>query len=642
MPNLVGRLQDDDQVAELVNLLCQTAIDAPGLVASLVPKLAVLLDALDLAGLRRWIITGLRLYPDRPDLLLSYFELADPAAQQSLHAELRGSQFAAKRDQLQYYLAGFGLTEIRLKTHPSKHLDQLPQRPAVSDAVLLFPDHYLAIEGSERGDLYRAAAAHAIAHLCYSPRHRLVGNRKPMLIAVMSLIEDARVERRMTQHYPGLHSLWGRFHVATRANAGLGFAAFAARLARALHDPQYADENHWVNKGRDLFESLADRLEDVAAFDKVGKILANDLGQMRMPFDPERYRVEPAYRDDNTVLWEFNEDHPPSDDQEMLARESVKVEPDHLDAVTVMRVSAIEIDERPHTEYAEWDYRIEALRDKWTTVIDDARGDNDGRVRGPEASHRARRRPPLEGLARVPDRSIRLSRQHEGDELDLNAVVDSVIQWRGHLYPDPRIFRRHGRRRRNAAVILLLDFSESTNDFVPGTFTSVLDVEKRAATMIAESLDLSHDRIALHGFASNGRKEVHYVHIKDFDEPFGACQKEYLQNQPGSLSTRIGAALRHATACLVPENADRKVILLLTDGEPSDIDVYEKRYLVEDAHHAVSMAALQGVRTFCLTLDKHADPYVRRIFGARNYQIIENADAFIAKIGRTLASVVAN
>lgn len=638
---LAGRILDDGEMAELINLLSQPEIAAPGLVASLVPRIAVLLETLDLSGLRRWIMTGLGLYPHRPDLLLKYFELVDPAAQKSLDAEARGGRLTLRRSELQHYLAGFGLAGITVKSHSSEPLNQWPPRVAISDAVLLFPSHYLAIEGSDRGDIYRAAAAHALAHLYFSPRHRPVGNRKPLLIAVMSLIEDARIERLMVQRYPGFQGLWGKFHVATRANSGLGFAAFASRLARALHDPEYADDNHWVLRGRELFEAEGSRLEDVTAFDRIGKILANDLGQMRMPFDPEQYRVEPAYRDDNTILWDFSEDRPSSDDQEILACEAVKFEPDRVDTEAVMNTSPISVEERPCTRYAEWDYRIEVLREDWATVVDIAQVDNDVCSRGavPKA---ARRRGRLQGAVRVPDRSIRLSRLHEGDDLDLNAAVDSVIQRRSNVHPDPRIFQRHGRRRRDAAVLMLLDLSESTNDFFPGSFIPILDVEKQAATLVAESLDISHDRIALHGFASNGRQEVNYMHIKDFDEPFGVRQKDCLHAQTGRLSTRMGAALRHAAACLVQEPADRKVILLLTDGEPSDIDVSDKRYLVEDARQAVSLAALQGVRTFCLTLDRHADPYVRRIFGARNYQIVESADAFVGKIGRTLVGVIAS
>ncbi|MEM5370732.1 VWA domain-containing protein [Paraburkholderia azotifigens] len=639
-----GRSWADDDLIELVDLLHQTAIDKPRLAASLVSKLAVLLEALDLAGLKRWIVTGLRLYPNRLDLLGGYFDLTDPAAQAGLRAEAKGCLFSTRQLQLQHYLGGFGLVDFALKPLVAPRFDPLPQRLVISDAALLFPEHYLAVEGSERGDMYRAAAAHALAHLQFSPRHRPVGNRKPMLIAVMSLIEDARVERLMMQRYPGLQGLWGQFHEISGKEAGIGFAAYVARLARALHDPTYVDSNHWVSKGRQLFEAeiAAGRLNDIAAFDAIGKILANDLGQMRMPFDPEQYCVGPAYRDDNTVLWDFNGERPPQDDEESLARESIRIEPNDSDRSTVQLVAPQEVDTRPRTQYPEWDYRIGAVRDNWTTVIDNMRPDDERRGVDVAAGQVPRRRQRLRGLARIPDRSIRLNRLHEGDELDLNAAIDSVIQRRSDEQPDPRIFRRHGRRRRDAAVLLLLDLSESTNDFVRGSFMSVLEVEKRAASFVAESFNLSTDRVAVHGFSSNGRSEVHYLHIKDFEEPFGETQQRMLQEQSGSLSTRMGAAVRHATASLIEQNSDNKVILLLTDGEPSDIDVHEKRYLVEDARHAVSMAALKGVRVFCLTLDGNADLYVRRIFGARNYRIAEGVDSFGTAIGNTLVRVVAD
>jgi nitric oxide reductase NorD protein len=208
--------------------------------------------------------------------------------------------------------------------------------------------------------------------------------------------------------------------------------------------------------------------------------------------------------------------------------------------------------------------------------------------------------------------------------------------------PDPRIFRRHGRRRRSTAIVLLLDLSESTKRFIPGSFVSVLEAEKRAATLVAESLDPSRDRVAVHGFSSNGRQEVHYVHIKDFDEPFGPDQRQLLQQQQGRLSTRMGTALRHASENLHQEHADHKVLLLLTDGEPSDIDVLEEDYLVEDTRHAVTMAAARGIKTFCLTLDRQADAYVRRIFGTRNYLIADRADGYAGRTAQTLVKLIAH
>ena len=490
-----------------------------------------------------------------------------------------------------------------------------------------------------RERLYRAAVAHVAAHLRFSPPSRLAGNRQPMLIAVMSLIEDARVERLMAQRYPGLGALWGLFHMATQASAGFDFAGLAARLAHALHDPTYVDRNPWVIKGRQLFDEASHDLHDIAAYDKISRLLAIDIEKMRLAFQASAYRVEPAYRDDNSLLWNVN---PPAtvDDTETLVREKFELKPRDLSEMQPHNVRRVEVDQHRRTHYPEWDCKVEAVRKDWATVIESVPVKTGAKRTSARAVSRVGMR--FKGLERIPDRSVRLNRLEEGDELDLNAAVDSMVSRKSGAAPDPRIFRRHGRRRRSTAVVLLMDLSASTKRFVPGSFTSVLDVEKRAATLVAESLDPSRDRVAVHGFSSNGRQEVNYVCIKDFDEPFGLDQKSLLQRQEARLSTRMGAALRHASQALGCEDADHKVILLLTDGEPSDIDVFEDDYLVEDTRHAVTTAAAQGIKTFCLTLDRHADAYVRRIFGMRNYLIADQADAFAGRAGQALVKLIAH
>jgi nitric oxide reductase NorD protein len=244
-------------------------------------------------------------------------------------------------------------------------------------------------------------------------------------------------------------------------------------------------------------------------------------------------------------------------------------------------------------------------------------------------------------VARRLDRSVRLRRQQEGDDLDLDAVIEGRISQRARIAPDPRIFQRPGRRRRHLSILLLLDLSESTNDRIGGSFTTVLDMEKRAAALVAESVDDSHDRVALHGFASDGRQEVRYTEIKPFGEPFGEAQRQRLDQQRGALSTRMGAALRHAGSRLAAEHAEKKILLVVTDGEPSDVDVYDRRYLVEDARYAVAGLERRGVDTFCLTLDKQADAYVRAIFGAWGYLIVDDPAALPMQLARALARVTA-
>lgn len=638
----IAERANDDELEALVDLLCQTCTEEPAGTLALVARLDGLVpEPVSVTALRRWAFDGLQRHSTSSAKRLQHFESGDPLSFADPGAQSDADHILARRAALQHYLAGFCVPDFRLELHAPQRGQAAPTRVTVGDDVLLVPRRWSGVgEGGAdtRERLYRAAMAHAAAHLKYSPRQRPAGNRHPMLLAMLALIEDARVERLMLRQYPGLQSLWGEFHVATRLSVGFDLNGLAARLAHALHEPEYADSNSWVMMGRQMFEEAAADLHDVAAFAPIGRRLAVECTKMRLPFDVERYRVVPAYRDDNSLLWNFNalesDDEVNILERELLESREPQKEP--LDPLLT-----VEIDVRRRRQHPEWDYKLEMLREDWATVIEAAVPNQ----RESSRRHAAApgRRSPLRfnALAHIPDRSLRLKRLHEGDELDLDATVDSVVQRAGGLTPDPRIFMRHGRRRRSTAIVLLMDFSVSTKRFVPGSFTSVLDIEKRAATWVAESLDASRDRVAVHGFSSNGRQEVHYVRIKDFDEPFGPAQQAQLKAQEGSLSTRMGAALRHASEALAAETAERKLILLLTDGEPSDIDVFEDDYLVEDARHAVATASASGVETFCLTLDRQADGYVRRIFGGRNYLIADQAATYSDAAGQALAKLIA-
>jgi nitric oxide reductase activation protein len=169
----------------------------------------------------------------------------------------------------------------------------------------------------------------------------------------------------------------------------------------------------------------------------------------------------------------------------------------------------------------------------------------------------------------------------------------------------------------------------------------VLDVEKEAADLLAQSIDTDYDRLAIDGFHSDGRNKVHYLRFKEFDEAYGDEQRGLLMRQQGSLSTRMGAALRHAGSRLRAQVAEKRILLLVTDGEPSDIDVSDRDYLVEDAQHAVHFLHMKGITVFCLTLDKQGDGYMKKVFGMRNYLIVDNALSLPAQLARALTQIAA-
>jgi len=165
--------------------------------------------------------------------------------------------------------------------------------------------------------------------------------------------------------------------------------------------------------------------------------------------------------------------------------------------------------------------------------------------------------------------------------------------------------------------------SESTNEKVLGQDQSVLDLTRQATVLLSDAINKIGDPFAIHGFCSDGRHDVEYYRFKDFEQPYNELPKSRLAGMTGQLSTRMGAAIRHATHYLNAQRTSKKLLMVITDGEPADVDVRDPQYLRYDAKKSVEDAARQGISTFCMTLDPRADQYVSRIFGAKNYMIVD-------------------
>jgi len=227
----------------------------------------------------------------------------------------------------------------------------------------------------------------------------------------------------------------------------------------------------------------------------------------------------------------------------------------------------------------------------------------------------------------------------DGDEIDINAAIDAMVSIRMGQQPNTRITMRNVLKTRDLAVVLLLDLSESTNEKIQGSDKTVLQLTREAATLVATAIEGIGDPFAIHGFASDGRHDVQYYPFKDFSQHFNDEVKSRLAGMKGGLSTRMGAALRHAGSHLLRQQERRKLILLVTDGEPADIDERDPQHLRHDTKKAVEELYTQGVLSYCLTLDPHADDYVKRIFGANNYTVIDNVDRLPEQLPTLFASL---
>jgi nitric oxide reductase NorD protein len=396
-----------------------------------------------------------------------------------------------------------------------------------------------------------------------------------------------------------------------------------------------------------MFEARVPRLEDPALSREIGMLLGNDLGQMRVQFNAKTYVVEPVYRDDGLGLWDFGDEAPSSGETLDLAVDAARVEerekPDQTsirpdlqeDASNVGRARPVVPDQRGIViaKYPEWDRAHGVERPEWTTVREVLAKPGDPR-RVEEALERAdvlrnRIRRLVRGV-RI-GRTIRLKRQLEGHDLDLDAVIDTGISLRLREEPDPRVFRATTSRHRDLAVLLLLDISESTRDrLVSGA--SILEVERLAVAVLAEAMSALGDPFSMLAFASNGRDDVEMTTVKRFDELYDRACVGRLAALSSGLSTRLGAALRHAGEVISHARSFRKLVIVLTDGEPSDIDVADPLDLVEDARRAAVGLRARGIDGFGVVLGSGAMTSASRIFGRGNTMLVPRVEDLPARL----------
>lgn len=491
-------------------------------------------------------------------------------------------------------LSGRSLAVQWLPLAPERDVAQR-QRPILSDTALMLPAG-MAWEDA------RAAVAHVAAHLRHSIPHQKVGALKPMSQLVIASVEDARVERLLLLQLPGIRP-WFMSRLRAQRAVGLTIADLLGRMGRALADNDWIDPNPWVHKARELFArtEAAHGLHDPAPFRAIGAVLANDLGQMRVRLDTQQFVPPLAYRDDHSWLWA----------QTASADEAI---PQTMSEAHAAQADAAcppppEGDRQPSVLYGEWNYRLRHLRNDWCTVLERAH------VGGaPELGVSGHPRLEL-GPLRQTARRERLRHQREGDAIDLDACIRFVADRRGGRVPDTRLFVRHRRQTESAALLVLMDLSQSTLDPLPGGGT-LLALAQQAALALVEAGRAAGDRVAVHGFSSNTRHAVSYWRLLEAHEPLDEATLGRLASAPARHSTRLGAALRHATGLLAGTRAAHKAVFVLTDGQPSDIDVHDRSYLTEDARHAVQQAAGSGVRVLGLGTDTGAAPGLRRIFGA--------------------------
>ena len=377
-----------------------------------------------------------------------------------------------------------------------------------------------------------------------------------------------------------------------------------------------------------------------------------DLFQARIPTDESVQQIEvpqeqtEADEEDNAATERMKQRQAQQMPQRKDARElfnawndpSAEGEPDEL--VGAEAWSENESPEQVLTEgevaynYDEWDRELTDHRLGWCRVIEK-------RVKHGDSSFvdetKERHKGVISSIRHQfqlmkPENLMRVTNEVDGEEFDLNAVIDYVIDRRADGQQSERIYTKKLRRRRDVAVSFLLDQSSSTARTIgrhplqpytrPGR--RIIEIEKEGLVLMSEALEAVGDVYAINGFTSEGRRNVKFYVVKDFDEKYSDEVKRRIGGINYQNNTRLGAAIRHATAKLAKQDARTRLLIVLSDGRPYDHDYGDARYAREDTREALRQAKSEGITPFCITIDRESEAELKDLYGEIGYTIIDD------------------
>ena len=680
MPTAARNLGDAELFRGYLTFIHQLASTASRGVRPMLNHIDELLSKLTLSGIRRWANFGAQAYRRDYDNLTAYFNLESADSRAMLQKERRGVLFNKVQRKLNFYLRALWGRDFFLRPTGADYTDF---RPYIEHRILHMPDAVDNIGPDDNKipglELYRATAAHMASHMCYSSEPISAEQLSPAQMFFIGLIEDARVEYKAIKDFPGLKKLWSALLKIADDDDEPEHPTMLVleHFALMLMDETVSSEDAELNAVAEKFHNEIEDNQDNNQFSwHLGLDVFNIFATRKaVPSLRILERIRIPYRDDNRYVWEFEEfdsnvefEYVSASQRQVRKTVSVIEMANEVDCELAgddaQEIWTCETNMRPYEDdltdeqisfndmwgkepvsdpfhYQEWDYQIQLHRPDWATVYERRQPKGD-----PEDIHDilTEYRPIAHRIKQIidlltPEGVQRVRNMEDGDEIDLNAAVDAMISIRMGEQPNPRITMRNVLKTRDLSVIVLMDLSESTNEAMAGSDKTVLQLTREAATLVSTAIDGIGDPFALHGFSSDGRHDVQYYRFKDFSQHYDDEAKSRLAGMKGGLSTRMGAALRHAGHHLMKQPERRKLILLVTDGEPADIDERDPQHLRHDTKKAVEELYSTGVLTYCLTLDPNADTYVKRIFGENNYTIVDNVDRLPEKLPTLFASL---
>ena len=636
-------------IEKMVNL-------APEALEILLLEMNFLVEKMNVAQIEDWFLTCLRASLGDTDKRIKLLSLKDDEGLEWLGQTAGIKSFKEQENKLKIYTRAVWGMDVNVKEIPISNTKSSIRRTAFSNNFIRVPSSYPGFTGQLGEEVFRAAIMHAAAHMKFTHKRFEIGKLKPIQVAIISVIEDARVELLSIEEFPGLKELWIPYHMATGESKNLNKAygpltsrTLFSRLSRVLVDENYIDGNGWITRAKDMFFKNKSRWRDQALSRELGNLLGNDIGQMRIQFNPKDYLPDPIYRDENSGIWNFDNENTKDFEEFQTGIESYQIEKKETDdaeknfenSKVIEPLAKIAPDKVSQSEEAEiislqpeFDYKSGRENYNWCKIKRYNFNNKSNYYLNNYLFENSKTVSNIKNLIESSKISepVKLKKQQDGEELDLDSCIESVIEIKRGSTPSNNIYKKTKREGRDLLVSILVDISESTNDFIKNTNKTIFSSIIEATGILSEAISKTGDDFSLSTFCSNKREDVRYWKIKDFKDKLNQNHINKLESMKPGFSTRLGAAVRQAGDELVSKTNYRKLLLIISDGEPSDIDVEDNEYLIEDAKYAVRRLAYNGVDVFCVGVESESNKNLSRISGNKNFVIIKSASELPKKL----------
>jgi len=636
---------NEDQLDEYLDLieyhLVKTTFSIHGIhdthpspsLQAMLGNINLLLEQLSFEGIYEWINYGLRYFKHHPERQEEYFTLTTADSKAVFQRQRKGLLFSDIERPINLFQRALWKTNFMYAPYSPDFENLEHFHPYLEDDVIRLPDIYKELDGVSGCKRYMALVSHLVAHYQFTSKI-VADNVSPQQRFFTEIFEDARVEYLAMQEYPGLKKLWlslipivDEFDCDDTNQSCLRHRAIMLTRALLDDDHPYKDEIilDYVGKFKALMAvgdtSTSDSLSLGLGYLIKTRSASDALGKIYFE------NTEVSYRDDNRSIWLFIEEF---DEEDNIFEHQKKTDEEDENEVEVI----------PPHYYDEWDYTYESYKPDWAAVYERLHTHTDAskidRILDKHSSLVKQLKKVLDLLK--PQNKKRIRYQEEGAELDLDIALRSVIDIKNGSQPDTRINVDFEHDSRSVSVLLLLDLSQSLNEVVGNSGQTILELSQEAVSLLAWAVEQLGDNFAIAGFNSDTRQKVMYYHIKGYSESWDDTVKSRLADLKAEFSTRMGAAIRHGAHYLDMQQSDKKLMLILTDGEPADIDMHDPKALIQDAHKAVQEVQQKGMYPYCISLDKKADEYIADIFG-NNYSVIDRIESLPKELPQLFLSL---